>query len=405
MFHTIDICQSVAEKLQNLNHEEVSLKNWKDISLSSGWLSLSLFYSILDTHCPNQKFDELAHKYLALALSKTNPKGSISLFGGTTGLCFTVYMCSQNKSRYQKLLYQLDQQLIEGIKDFLQKQNKSINDYCLLDGICGVLAYLLLRQNEPLLIFYTKECLTSVVSFILNKKIVAGHSVPGWHEESIDNTNGRFVLNSLNGMAGLLSILSLASIEGLTVNGLQEAILSLAEWLKSKQKNTPKGVIWPAVVSFEEEIGEKEIESTHFPNIWYYGPSAIARSLYLAYKALDNYNLKANAEQVFLQTLSYPYKNLSLSFGFGKAGLLAMTHRMHQDTSNRFFLQKINELEYELKNAYSPNSLFGFQSSDMYTGQPIDDPGIMDGAVGIALTLLLLEEKQDVSWDRLFLLR
>lgn len=407
MFHTFDICQSIAEKLRNVNQIGMfsPLKNWQETSVASGWPSLSLFYSVLDAHFPNEKFDQLAHEYLVLSLSKTHPSNSLSILNGTSGLCFTVYMCSQNRSRYQTLLTQLDQRLIEELDGFLQKRDRSMNDYNLLNGISGALAYLLLRQDDPLLLFYAKQCLSSIVNFIQSKKTVSGHFVPGWHEESGANAHGRFALNSLNGVSGLLSTLALASIDGLFVDGLQEAIRSLAEWLKSKQKDSPDGPSWPAAVTFEEEIGEKEEETVHFPNIWFFGSSAIARSLYLAYKAVDDHDLKAYAEDTFLQTLTLPYKDFSPSFGFGKAGLLAMVYRMYQDTKNGCFLQKINELEYELKNAFSPNSLFGFQTRDLFTGQLMDDPGILDGAIGTALTLLLVAEKQDLNWDRLFLLR
>lgn len=407
MFHTLDICQSIAEKLQNLNQTTIAstLKSWNDTSLVNGWPSLALFYSILDRHFPDQKFDQLAHDYLLLSLSKAHPKGSISLLNGTAGLCFTVYICSQSGTRYKNLLAQLDQQLIVELKGFLQKPDRSMNDYNLLNGVSGALAYLLLRQEEPQLLFYAKECLSAIVSFIQNKKTVSNHFVPGWHEESSGDTQGRFALNSLNGVSGLLSTLALASLERVTVQGLQEAIVLLADWLQSKQKNSPEGPTWPAVVSFEEEIGEKEEEAVLFPNIWFYGSSSIARSLYLAYKAVGNQELKTRAEQTFLQTLSAPYTNFSPSFGFGKAGLLALAYRMYQDTKNRNILQKINELEYQLKNAFNPNSLFGFRTRDFPTGQLMDDPGILDGAIGTALTLLLVAEKQELNWDRLFLLR
>lgn len=407
MFHTLDICQSVAEKLQILNRSDLStsLKNWEEPSLTSGWLSLSLFYSILNTHFPNQRFDQLAHEYLALALSKTHSNNSVSIFNGTSGLCFTAYICSQNGSRYKKLLAQLDQQLTDEIKNLLQKRDRTMNDYNLLNGISGVLAYLLLRQNDTLLSFYTKQCLSAIVDFIKNKKNVSGHLVPGWLEESSDDGQGKFTLNALNGVSGILSTLAIASMDGLNVEGLQEAILSLAEWLEQKQKNTPIGPMWPAVVSFEEEIGEKKDEPLSFPNIWYFGSSTIVRSLYLAYKALGNNKLKERAEQTFLQTLSSSNKIINPSFGFGKAGLLAMTYRMYQDTKNRNLSLKINELEYELKNTYNPNSLFGFQTTDQVTGRLTDNPGILDGAIGTALTLLLVAEKQELNWDRIFLLR
>jgi hypothetical protein len=268
MFHTFDICQSIAEKLQNLNQMNISSlpKNWGENSFADGWPSLSLYFSILDTHFPNQKFDHLAHEHLTLTLSKSHANNSFSLFNGTSGLCFITHLCSQNGTRYKKLLNHLDQQLIEEIKIFLQKSDRSMSDYNLISGISGVLAYLLLRQDDPSLLFYAKQCLSSIVAFLQTKKSISGYTVASWHEESTDGGNGRFMLNSLNGTSGLLSTLALASLDRLYVEGLQEAILSLAEWINSKQINTSEGPMWPAIVSFEEEVGQKKDEIIRFPN-------------------------------------------------------------------------------------------------------------------------------------------
>lgn len=408
MFHTFDICQSVAEKIQDLNHNDASffLKNGNETSLKYGWTNLALFYSVLDVHFPNQKYDELAHQYLVQSLSKVHSEHSISLHGGISGLCFTTYMCSRNELRYKTLLTQLDQLMSEKVKMWLQKSDRIMNDYNLFTGISGALAYLLLRQNDPSLLFYAKQSLSALVNFIQNKKNISDHVVPGWHEEFSDQILGRFVLNSFHGVSGILSTLALASIYRVTVDGLQETIAQLAEWLKNKQKNTAEGPVWPVVVSFEQEIGEKEDELNDYPNNWYYGSSAIARSLFLAYQAIGNYELQTWAEKTFFQTLSLSQKSFSPSFGFGKAGLLAMTYRMYQDTKNRSFLQKVNEMEFEIKKAFNPNSQFGFQTREFPAGGYLtDDSSILNGSIGTALTLLMVAEQHDLNWDRLFLLR
>ena len=95
------------------------------------------------------------------------------------------------------------------------------------------------------------------------------------------------------------------------------------------------------------------------------------------------------------------------SFTDGRAGVLAIAYRMAQDTHNPHLWKQVGLLENSLKEFYTPNASFGFQtvqvdSSNTYRW--IDNPGLWRGATGIALSLLLAQRREESIWDRIFLL-
>lgn len=424
MFHTFDICERVAEKLKDPDQIlDIIVKNearysdaWFEVSLGYGWSSLALFYSVLSRFFPNEKYDHIAHTYLKLSISKLQSLDSfpISLFQGISGICFAAYFCSRSEERYEQLMIQLDDFLMKKLDEHfvLLETQPFPHGYSLAQGISGVLAYLSLKQNNPMLLQAAKKCLSILVQLMSRQTVVLGCSMPGWYEpesflifpqDKEKYPNGKFTIGMLYGISGILSALSIAASEGIWVEGLRETISSLAQWLKTKKKDSPCGPIWPDTVSFEEEMGEGENYPLSPRDAWEGGIPSIARSLYLASKALNQESLKVFAEDVFLQIFSKNGRDWNLkgsSFMLGKAGLLAMAYWMSQDTRNPLLFKKVSDLECDLKRSFNPLLPFGFQTPD---GR--NEPGIMEGSAGIVLSLLLAQGREESRWDRMFLLR
>lgn len=98
---------------------------------------------------------------------------------------------------------------------------------------------------------------------------------------------------------------------------------------------------------------------------------------------------------------------LGTSFVNGLAGILASTYRMAEETENPKLWQHVKELEADLSSFYRPESPFGYQmvhvdSFNNYNW--VDNPGLLYGASGIALSLMLVQNREELDWDRAFLL-
>jgi len=57
----------------------------------------------------------------------------------------------------------------------------------------------------------------------------------------------------------------------------------------------------------------------------------------------------------------------------------------------------------QLLTLYEPASLLGFRSVAL-GGKRVDQPGLLDGAPGVALVLLAAARDVEPGWDRIFLL-
>ena len=93
----------------------------------------------------------------------------------------------------------------------------------------------------------------------------------------------------------------------------------------------------------------------------------------------------------------------SATFCHGGAGLLAVTLRFANDTGSEELAGHSRALACQLLQQYQPDSLLGFRNLET-SGSEIDQPGLLDGAPGVALTLLAAATDVEPTWDRLFLL-
>lgn len=425
MHHSLSICRDVAEKLKDV--EAVPT----DSSFAEGWPGIACFYAMMDKVFPDEGWEKTTHQYLKLSIEDLEQKGGsdCSLFSGLAGLSFAAFLSSHQGSRYQRFIAQLDalfsEEMERNILPSAQQYLESGADlppslYNLTEGLSGIVAYLLLRRDNTRLQRLTRETVQTLTSLLTRKKEVEGHSVPAWHvsaalqlaeEEREKHPKGTFLLNMPFGIPGCLAALSLAATEGVFAENLTSTIAEITAWLSKWQQLSALGPFWTHTISFEEEVGEKTPSRELMRDTWWYGIPAIARSLYLAARAIKDSSLAAFAEKTYLSMLSKPEKEWNMmgpSFFCGRAGVLVTTLRMAQETQHPLLWKELSRQEQDIKRFYNPNAPFGFQIVDFTSGEDYrwaDQPGLFNGAAGIALSLLLIHSREELLWDRAFLLR
>lgn len=429
MHHTIDICQEIAEKLRSpialsefMEDERrrglSSIPKWPDLSLASGLPGIVCFYAAMDRAFPNQKWDDVAHEYIKMAAKECESRGyeDVSLFYGLTGLSFAGYLCTKG-SRYQQFLRKIDATLVREIEQTLaniRRQDLAAPyHYNLISGLSGIVAYLMLREQDRWLQKLTDECVDLLLNLLNAKKNIAGTEVPGWYvapehqfgdKGGKEYSQGSYMLSTPFGITGCLSTLVLVASHNRNSTKLCNTINEIASWLRQKQVKTSFGYSWPIILPFDEE-GSQPV----YGDAWSYGRPSVAISLYMASRITQDKNLMAFAEESFT-SLFQNGSNWSLlppTFGSGQAGLLASTYRMAKLTNSHFLMRQVSMLESSLKKAYNPHHPFGFQRIDLIDNKEVqwNDPGLYEGAVGIALALLAADGRlDDFSWDRAFLL-
>lgn len=444
MYHTLDICQDIADKLRDpdkvceITHESVKRgkflsEEWPELSLAESLPGIITFYGTIHELFPDQHWDRVAHEYLKRMVEKIHEQriSNHSLFEGLTGICFAIYICSQKEIHYPSLLSSSEQLLFTDIETNLfpridhlleSDQDAIPHVYNLTHGLSGIIAYLLVRKENFACPRLASACLYRLVRILTRRRTVNGHSVPGWHvsqneqltaENRGNYPNGNFILSLPDGILGCLSILSIAALEGMIIPGQYEIIQEITTWLKGKQGigHATWGTYWHHTFSFEEEISNTQETIAVARNMWNYGTPAVSRSLYLAARAMKDHALQNFAEEAFISVFSKPWQEWNIlgpTFSTGRAGLLALTSAMSKETQHCLLVKQVEDLSRDLKRFYSPSHPFGFQTVGVDASEQyhwIDHPGLLNGSVGVVLSLLYGHYQQEMDWCRIFLIR
>ncbi|SDW81002.1 Lanthionine synthetase C-like protein [Marininema mesophilum] len=399
---------------------------WGELSLSHGYPGTALLYGELDRFDPQAGWDQVAHQHLVAMQRYLEAEGfqSISLFGGITGVAFATWSASREGERYGRLLEQLHTQIAESLRKQLriERERRSKEKgvlaqwYDIIVGITGVGRYLLIQKDQPELRELLDEILLDLVE--LSKPIVVERqTVPGWwipqHAQFTEHDRQSFAKGNFNcglahGIPGPLALLSLAKLQGVEVKGQVEAIQRMTQWLLQWKQEDAYGSYWYDRVAWEEEVEGARLTHRH-REAWCYGTPGVARALYFAGKALQDEGLKETSVLAYQSIFKRPeilWDIDSPTICHGTAGLLEMTGQMYWDSNDRTLqIQRDYLLHRQLKD-FNPDSPFGYKDLEP---QPIgyrglDKVGLLEGAVGVALSLLSCVKGKGSGWSRSLLL-
>lgn len=423
MYTTDYICQDIATKLKSPEEVSAFIKRsiqsgdfagdrWLDGTFAEGIPGIVTFFALMDHHYQNEGWDEALHTWLKIAVENLETEGyhNLSLFNGLAGPCFATYLSSQKGNRYSDLLEKLETRLLEEVdhswslplmKSCQKGEPLLPSYYNLMDGIAGVIGYLLLRKDDARIERTLKNVVEQLCQALLPTVTYQAQKVASWLHQ-----DGHFILTMPYGITGALAALSLAKREGIQTESLTETIITLSRWLQDNHSSLQ----WPPLLSLEAANKEKEIQIPLNKDLWAFGAPIVARTLYLAALALDDEALKNFAQEAYLQVFSRSEKDwnqMASTFAMGKAGVLATTFFMQKELKLDLLQEKIAFFEESIKNFYSPSHHFGFRLVDVTEqGQYrwLDHPGLLEGATGVALSLLLLKSDSNLPWERAFLL-
>jgi hypothetical protein len=397
--------------------------DWAPYSTAQGYAGLCLLWGYLDVCFPGEGWDLVGRQHLELAVRGAEAVAplSVGLFGGVSGLAFGAQQLSRAGTRYQRLLASLDAtiaaetiRLAEALDD--SRDGIAFSDFDVIAGLSGVGTYLLCRAPSP--------ALSRVTQAMIDLTAVR-NGVPRWHtpvqlqwDEGMQQTYPHGSLNCglAHGVPGLIAFLSLAMVSGDSRPGLSEALTRAADWLGANRFDDAWGINWPTAVPLERVedtpgtglSSGSPLSSPGGPSrcAWCYGSPGIARALWLAGEALHRDDLRQLAIRAITDVFQRPIPARridSATFCHGAAGLLAITLRFANDTASEVLAAHSRTLVCQLLQHYQPESLLGFRNLET-SGSEIDQPGLLDGAPGVALTLLAAATDREPTWDRLFLL-
>lgn len=403
-----------AEQQSNFGH----IIRWQPHVMAQGYAGLALLCSQLDRCFPDEDWDTVGHEHLSRAAddAQQRPGVTIGLFSGLSGLAFAAWSLSRDGQRYRKLLSALDQVILPQTASMAAgmmqtRQAIPTGQYDVISGLSGVGAYLLCRRAEPEPRAVLQLILRSLIS--LTEEV---DGLPRWYtpphflmEESMRQAYpyGNLNCGLAHGIPGPVALLSLALLSGIDVEGAAEAIDRSVRWLAHQTLEDEWGINWPSVVPLKGPAGSPPAPPPYPARAaWCYGTPGVARSIWLAGEVLGRDSYRELAVEAMAAVYRRPVEQRfidSPTFCHGVSGLLHITLRFARDTGLPLFQEATERLAAQLLAQYEPASLLGYRSIEV-GDRHVDQPGLLDGAPGVALVLLAAATAHEPVWDRLFLM-
>ncbi|MFJ9770610.1 lanthionine synthetase C family protein [Kitasatospora sp. NPDC101157] len=385
---------------------------WTPYGLAEGNSGIAVMCSYFDRCLPGEGWDAIGHGFLAegvTALDSSRPIQS-GLFSGFSGFAFALGSLSRDGNRYQRLLTGVDEMLAPQASAAAARLGTGppgvpVSAFDLVSGASGVAASLLERDPHGVL----PGILTALV-----RLVEPTDGIPRWvtppellTSESMRQLypSGNLNCGLAHGIPGPLALLSLALRAGHEVPGQAEAVNALAHWLASHGVDDAWGVGWPDALTPAGQPAS-QMASAATRSAWCYGTPGVARSLWHAGEALNDEDLRRTAVKGMTSVLRRPVELRyidSPTFCHGIAGLLHIVLRFAYDTASDCFMKASTDLVDQLLAAYEPDRPFGFASLEAENAA-VDRAGLLNGASGVAMTLLAAATGVDPAWDRMFLL-
>ncbi|MFC0105949.1 lanthionine synthetase C family protein [Kibdelosporangium aridum] len=385
-----------------LRTDNGDLTLWTPVGLSDGHPALALLYAELSASDPGLR--EHTHAHLRAAIASTAPRPGGGLFGGLAAVAFAAHAAATESGGYQAMLTQFDQAISRECQALAARDRAKIADgqaiggwsgYDVPVGITGVGRHLLARYQltgNQAVLAALEDVLATLVDIALADDIdVRGRRMPAWwnHHDTAGipaDGGGHLNFGMAHGVGGPLALLALAWQAGVAVSRHDEAMLRILSLMRKWQLDDESGPFWPYSVTLDGPS-----PPGRYREVWCYGAAGIGRALFLAGIALDDASWRETAHDALRGafTIALTGHNRIRDSGLchGWAGLLQIASRMAFDTGDRYYTETADELAVRLEKAYTPEAPFGFRYDYPGSVRPLDRPGFLEGAAGIALAL------------------
>ncbi|MGX1774055.1 lanthionine synthetase C family protein [Nocardia brasiliensis] len=385
----------------------------------SGSAGCAVLFDQLDRLGPDHGWAVHSHACLTAAArtAEQAERGRLGLFGGLCEVAFAADALSRNGTRYQRLLDDLDDVIARaaaalGTTIAAQPTGLPSAAFDVIAGLAGAGAYLLRRTGRAQVDDALYEVLAGLTALC---GTIDG--VPNWHTlptALVPNSpmaraypTGVFNCGLAHGVPGPLAVLALAASAGISVPGQRAAVARVAHWLVAQRRDDAWGPNWPTGVALPDSTGTAPTAYGPTHNAWCYGSPGVARALWSASAALADPQLGelavATMRAVYRRTPDARRIDGSPGLCHGVAGLLQITVRFAADTGDPDCVAAVPVLTAQLLSMFQPERRYGYVSI-AENGPTADDPGLLDGAAGVALALLAAATDLPPMWDRTLLL-
>lgn len=375
-----------------------------DASLDSGAAGLS----VLCAYLARAGFDDtenavgfLARSMRAVASTAMPP----ALYGGFTGIAWAV-------AHLQDQLLDGEDDYTETIDDVLEtylSKSPWRGDYDLISGLVGIGVYALERLPRASAV----RCLELIVARLYETAernadgitwLTRPHLLPDWQRELCPN--GYYNLGLAHGVPCVVALLGGVCAADVAVEKARPLLDGAVRWLLRQR------LTGAARSSFPSWIGRDEGKRGDCRLAWCYGDAGIAAALLVAAHCVTESEWEREAVDIARRAAAREPESAGVRDAclcHGAAGLGHIFNRLFQITGEKDFREAARywfERTLDLRLPVQGIAGYSVYRPGVNGGIPLweDEAGILEGAAGIALTLLAAATDIEPEWDRMLLI-
>lgn len=397
--------------IENFEKSAMKCPDFTGTGIGSGYGAIILYLLQLEECDRPEGFEETLKEYILKFMKffdyyNENLEIRESMLLGYSGVGLLLSSLSKLGVKSDNLKSEIDDKIVKATNEKVEKCLDNINnnevdfsDYDVIQGLSSVLRYLIENNYND----KTSDLIGKIVHYFISLtevKEADGSLIPNYFikqdkiiAERIAEMypHGVLDLGLAHGIAGILSVLSLAKINSINVDGLDQCIEGLLTQFKNCVVLEDSLLLWPGMYDIKDYVnGINYVSVKNYS--WCYGVAGIARAIYLGAKAVSDIESEELAIESFkklskrIEDVTYP----SSIICHGYSGLLLSYKLMYDDTKIEMFSETCDKLEDKISETLNDEYPFGFGGfyfngvEEEYTPYTFN---ILDGSFGINVAL------------------
>ncbi|WP_278200165.1 lanthionine synthetase C family protein [Lactococcus lactis] len=343
-----------------------------ELTLSTGLPGIILMLAELKNKDNSKIYQKKIDNYIEYIVSKLSTYGLLtgSLYSGAAGIALSILHLREDDEKYKNLLDSLNRYIeyfvIEKIEGF-NLENITPPDYDVIEGLSGILSYLLLINDEQyddlkILIINFLSNLTKENKGLISLYIKSENQMS--QSESEMYPLGCLNMGLAHGLAGAGCILAYTHIKGYSneasLSALQK-IIFIYEKFELERKNQ---FLWKDGLVADELKKEKVIrEASFIRDAWCYGGPGISLLYLYGGLALDNDYFVDKAEKILESAMQRKLGIDSYMICHGYSGLIeicSLFKRLLNTKKFDSYIEEFNVNSEQILEEYGDESGTGF---------------------------------------------
>lgn len=409
----VDLSEKVFAKFDEQLKIDEEQQNYDLLTLSSGLPGLVLLSSELTNLTNERKYSVRTDRYINFMIKQMRSYGvlSDSLFSGVSGIGISLLHLVKKHPEYHYLLISFNKYIkyytLNRIEN-LEIKNISPTDYDIIEGVSGVLVYLLSQEQVK-----NDYIINRIINF-LSELSLKNSTLTGFYvvsKNQMSKTEAKlYPLGCLNfglahGLAGVGVILSYSKLKGYSN---EKSIVAIKKIIMLYEKYELKNYMWKEGLS-DIELNKTEKSNLQYEFIrdaWCYGSPGISLLYLYSSLALEDKKLKSKACNILKASIrrSNGLEQSILCHGFSGVIEICLFFKKIYKTND--FDDYIKSLKEKLISDFKEDLTYGFNTTAEFENiKTRDNLGYLDGIIGILLTIIELNNlKVTTNWKKPLLL-